>query len=96
MARGLTRLNATSSGSFRALTARDLGGFDKHAKALILQAIEHGCTGRVSAKGHCILRNTHGDTTAVPRSMSVANRSAQNSRAAVRRLITEQIHERST
>ena len=74
---------------FGTLARSDLTTFDKEAKALILAAIEAGCIGRVSNRGHCILRNDAGQTTAVPRNMTTPNRSAQNAKAQVRRLLTD-------
>lgn len=87
MGRGLTKLNGAGAKSFVQLTRKDLSGFDKRAQDLIMDAIDHGCIGRVSAKGHCILRNSSGESAAVPRNMSSPNRTAQNSRAQVRRLL---------
>lgn len=68
--------------SFKTLTLRDLRNFDEEPRALILDAMEAGCTGRISSKGHAILRNAGGGTMSVSRDMSLANRSAQNTRAA--------------
>jgi hypothetical protein len=70
------------------LTRTDLRGFDKQATDLILKAIEAGCTGRVSSKGHAILRNRTGQTASVPRDLSKPNRTGANTTAAVSRLIT--------
>lgn len=82
-----TRNNSSGQPSFGQLGRNDLLAFDRLAKELILEAIELGCTGRISAKGHCILRNRTGDTAAVPRHMTAPNRTAQNARAQVRRLL---------
>lgn len=73
--------------SFGPLTKRDLTAFDQEATDLILEAIELGCTGRVSTKGHCIIRNNSGETTAVPRNLSTLNRGSQNAKAQIRRLL---------
>lgn len=78
---------APRNSPFGTLTRRDLTAFDQKATDLILSAIEFGCIGRVSNRGHAILRNNTGKTTAVPRTMSTPNRSAQNARAQVKRLL---------
>lgn len=87
MTRRRTKNNGSSQPSFGELARGDLLAFDRLAKELILEAIELGCTGRISAKGHCILRNRTGDTAAVPRHMTAPNRTAQNTRSQVRRLL---------
>lgn len=87
MSRGFTRANRQSAPAFGRLTNHDLLGFDQIATDLVLDAIAQGCTGRVSAKGHCILRNNTGDTASVPRNMTSPNRASQNAKAQVRRLL---------
>lgn len=89
MTNRVTKGNGAGSSAFRRLTRADLVTFDREAKDLILEAMEVGCLGRVSAKGHAILRNNTGGTTSVPRNMTAPNRSAQNARADMRRLLAE-------
>lgn len=89
MTNRVTKGNRAGSSAFRRLTRADLATFDREAKDLILKAMEVGCLGRVSAKGHAILRNNTGGTTSVPRNMTAPNRSAQNARADMRRLLAE-------
>lgn len=81
------RRNKGNGPSFRALTAKELSGFDLDARELILTAIDAGCTGRVSRKGHAILRNNTGVTSSVSRHLTTQNRTAQNARAQIKRLI---------
>lgn len=73
--------------SFGQLTRRDLQGFDQRATRLILEAIDAGCTGRVSSKGHAILRNSAGQTAGVPPTSISLNRSGQNAAADIKRLL---------
>lgn len=75
---------------YRALRKKDLGGFDKDATSLILEAMDAGCSGKVSNRGHCILRNSAGGTAAIPKNLTAANRTARNARAQVARLIAAQ------
>lgn len=56
------------------LTKKDLRGFDDDAQAAILAAVARGARGRVSRRGHAILRNSTGD------SMSVTPDSFQSSK----------------
>lgn len=80
----------TAAGSgFRKLTRDDLTTFDREAKDLILDAMSVGCLGRISGKGHAILRNNTGGTTSVPRNLTSQNRTAQNARADMRRLLAQ-------
>lgn len=79
--------NTRSESSFNTLTSKDLTGFDKEARDMILEAMAAGCTGRISQRGHAILHNAAGDTTSVPRIMSTRNRTAQNSRSALKRFL---------
>ncbi|MFE4332473.1 hypothetical protein ACFRQM_24535 [Streptomyces sp. NPDC056831] len=48
-----------------------------------------GCLGRISSKGHCILHNNTGSTASVPPNLTSQNRTAQNARADMRRLMAE-------
>lgn len=88
------RANGTAH-AFRRLTRGDLTSFDREAKDLILEAIDAGCVGRVSARGHCILRNNAGGTASIPRKLTSANRTAQNCRADMRRLLAEHHQEQA-
>lgn len=85
----VTKANGQSRSMYRALGRDDLVTFDREAKDMILGAIAAGCLGRISAKGHCILRNSAGGTASVPRNMTSPNRSAQNARADIKRLMRE-------
>lgn len=87
MSRGLTRSNRQNTAAFGRITNHDLLGFDQAARDLILNAIAQGCTGRVSAKGHCILRNNTAETASVPRNMTAPNRASRNAKAQIRRLL---------
>ncbi|WP_424863019.1 C2H2-type zinc finger protein [Streptomyces sp. MMS24-I29] len=89
MTKRVSRTNAPQPADLRRLTRSDLTAFDQEAKDLILEAMAIGCLGRVSSKGHCILRNNTGGSAAVPRSMPSSNRSAQNTRSDMRRLMAE-------
>lgn len=87
MSRGLTKTHSKVTPAFGRLTNRDLTTFDQIAKNLILDAIAKGCTGRISAKGHCILHNNTGGTASVPRNMTSPNRASQNARTQIRKLL---------
>lgn len=89
MTNRVTKANGQSRSMYRPLGREDLAAFDREAKDLILGAIAADCLGRVSAKGHCILRNNAGGTASVPRNMTAPNRSAQNARADIKRLLRE-------
>jgi hypothetical protein len=82
----ITKINSQGPTMFRRLTRADLITFDPEAKDLILEAMDVGCLGRISSKGHCILRNNAGGSTSIPRNMSSPNRTAQNARADMKRL----------
>lgn len=77
------------SNSWSRLTSRDLTGFDQRAKELILNAMELGCTGKISSRHHAILRNAAGGTTSVPRNLTSQNRTSKNCEAGVRRLLEQ-------
>jgi len=72
--------------------AAQLKGFDADARKLILDAIEAGCTGRVSAKGHAILRNAGRGTCSIAPKLPAANRARQNTMSSYRQFMAE--HER--
>lgn len=61
------------------LTRLDLKAFDKRAADLVLETMEYGWLGRVSSKGHAILRAPDGQTT-----MSVARDSDRSTGANAR------------
>lgn len=82
----ITKNHSQGPTMFRRLTRADLITFDREAKDLILEAMDVGCLGRISSKGHCILRNNAGGSTSIPRNMSSPNRTAQNARADMKRL----------
>lgn len=89
-------MSAPGGTSYHVLTRAELRGFDEEATELVMTAIGHGCLGRLSSKGHVILRSPTGETTAIPRNMSAQNRTAQNARAAVKRLLREPIEPPAT
>lgn len=84
-----TKMNGSKVPAFRRLTRADLPTFDQEAKSLILGAMDIGCVGRISSKGHCILHNNTGGTASVPPNLTSQNRTAQNARADMRRLMAE-------
>jgi hypothetical protein len=65
---------------FRRLSRVDLKGFSRHSQNLILMAMERGGVGRVSNKGHAILRSPSGSTMSVSRTFT-QNRGLQNTEA---------------
>lgn len=71
------------------LTKGDLKsyGFDDDATKLLLWAQDKGARLKISKRGHCIVMAPDGRGTAsVSRNQKVQCRTAQNSRASVRRL----------
>lgn len=56
------------STGWRTLTRTDLKTFDDHMTKAVLYAMENGGVGRISARGHAIIRNTSGQTMSVSRS----------------------------
>lgn len=71
--------------TWKQLGQPDLRTFDDTAKKLVLKAMELGGTGRISSKGHAILRSPSGQTLSVARSLGRGNRSRQNTVAAFNR-----------
>lgn len=59
-----------------------LEGFDKEMKTLVLQTIDNGWSGRLSANGHAILNHSSGLTVAVSRSA----KNLISAKAAIRRV----------
>lgn len=70
---------------YHTLTRQELKGFDRTARDIILKAMERGGTGRVSSRGHAILRAPNGQTMAVSRVLRRDNRGMQNTLAEYRR-----------
>lgn len=69
---------------------RDLRRFDADARKLLLWAQDQGAVIKISRRGHAIVRAPDGQGTAsVPPNQKMQCRTAQNSRAAVRRLFKE-------
>lgn len=56
---------AWRSERWRKLTRRDLATFDDSATAAVLAAMDRGGVGRISSKGHAILRSPNGRTMSV-------------------------------
>ena len=83
-------MSTVPASSYGQLSRKDLAAFDQESKELILKAIDAGCIARISAKGHCILRNNSGGTASMPRHLTAPNRTAQNARADLKRLLAEQ------
>lgn len=75
----------TKSKSYRRMTRADLRDFDDQAIRLILEAMNQGALGRLSSRGHVILRSPSGATCSVPAHMGDNVRTFQNVRAALRR-----------
>lgn len=64
------------------LGTSSLPGFDRRARAMVKDMLDHGWTGRVSSKGHWIGRSPDGTATiAVARNMDAPNRARQNTEA---------------
>lgn len=68
------------------LTRADLRKFDKESTKLLLEAQEKGARIRISNRGHALVYGPNGGSASVPSTLRLANRSAQNARAAVARL----------
>ena len=54
----------------RVISKEGLRGFDKEARRLVVKALDEGWTGRISSKGHAILRHPDGTTISISRDMS--------------------------
>lgn len=78
-----------TSPSWRVLTRGELKPFDTVAQDIILAAMNKGAKGRISTKGHVILRSPKGGTMAVSRNTSAGNRTAANCRADFKRLFAD-------
>lgn len=70
---------------FTRLRRVDMKGFDQRAQNLVLMAMERGGEGRISTKGHAILRSPNGQTMSVSRNTAQGNRSYLNMEADFRR-----------
>lgn len=75
------------------LTRSDLATFDDIATNVILYAMERGGSGRISRKGHAILRGPNGGTMSVPRD---GNRSQQVLEGTVRKMFDSEPNESPT
>jgi hypothetical protein len=75
-----------SSNGYHALSRNDLRGFNEPAINLIVSAMSAGAVGRVSNKGHAILRAPNGGTMSVSKDPTKANRGLQNQLSDFRRL----------
>jgi hypothetical protein len=71
---------------FGKLDRSDLRGFDDRAQKVILDAMDRGGVGRISTKGHCIIRSPKGSTMSVSRNTASGNRGFQNMVANYRQL----------
>lgn len=74
---------------YERITKQDLRNFDDAATQLILWAQEQGARIKISNRRHAVILAPDGRTACVPRNLRLANRSAQNARAGVRRLFKE-------
>lgn len=79
---------ATSNGYGR-LSRVDLKGFDRRAQNIVLMAMERGAEGRISNKGHAILRSPNGETMSVSKNTGQGNRGLQNMEADFRRCFAD-------
>ena len=68
------------------LTRADLTVFHTDMRDIIMDAMERGGLGRISSKGHAILRSPNGTTTMSVPSKPKSNRNLQNCRADFNRL----------
>lgn len=66
---------------WRELRRVDLKGFDRQAQNVVLMAMERGGVGRISNKGHAILRSPSGATMSVSKNTGQGNRGRQNMEA---------------
>lgn len=60
-------MSRTRRGPWTRLTRRDLAGFDDDAVKAIQYATERGALGKISNRGHVMLRNRDGQIMAVTR-----------------------------
>jgi hypothetical protein len=71
--------------AWRVLTRQDLPAFDNEAASIVLDASEMGWLGRISTKGHAIMRAPDGNTTISVSRDSSRGRSGKNARADLER-----------
>jgi hypothetical protein len=81
---------ATTLREFGSLTRLDLRAFDRHSTDLIMKMIDHGWEGRVSQRGHAILRAPDGTTTASVSRDHSNGQTRRNAEAAWNRWLREQ------
>lgn len=67
------------------LTREDVSGFDKTMAEIVLEMGEHGWVGRMSSKGHAIMRAPDGTCTHSVSRDSLKGRSGKNTRAVFER-----------
>lgn len=67
------------------LTREDVPGFDKTMTEIVLEMGEHGWVGRLSSKGHAIMRAPDGVTTHAVSRDSLRGRSGRNTRSTFER-----------
>lgn len=70
------------------VTRQDLRSFDRLATELVLGAQARGARVRISNRGHAIVY-ANGSSASVSPNLCVANRAAQNAKAAIARLFRE-------
>jgi hypothetical protein len=80
-----------SAVTWHELTRSELTTFDRDATDLVLQAMKYGAMGRMSSKGHAIIRNARGQTMSIARKMSKVNRTHQNTLSQFRKLFGPEI-----
>lgn len=71
------------------LTRRELRGFDRGIAQLAQEAIDAGCTGRITRNMHLVLFSDAGQTMTLPSKAEFRNRSGQNTRAELRRFLRQ-------
>ncbi|MFK0244547.1 hypothetical protein ACIQUM_07600 [Amycolatopsis azurea] len=74
------------------MTRDELGKFNDDARKLILQAMQAGCVGHITANGNCIVRNNTGGTVSVSRNRLSNTRRLQNVRRDLRALMENHHH----
>jgi hypothetical protein len=81
---------------WRILERRDLKAFPSSAVTIILEAMKHGVTGRISSSGHAILRGSGGRTASVSRNVDADYHGLRNARRDVASLFDKRITASST
>lgn len=73
--------------AFKRLTRSEIpAGFSPHGKDLIMMAMEAGGLARISSKGHVIIRNEAGQTTAMSQNTGNGHKRIGNAAADIKRL----------